>query len=165
MADDPRIILNPDGTIADANEAALALYALPLAELLAAPAGAFSAEPQTAEEQAAFRKAWESEGQPDLVGEATIRRLDGTARRVSFGITQLDDGRFGALLRPLDAETTESTQVFTAGQVLARWRAAERELEAVPPESPEASLITREIERFRQAYQQIFQSRGDGSPA
>lgn len=165
MTDDARLILNADGTIADANEAAVALYGSSLSELRAAPPGAFSAKPQPPEAQTAFRDAWEAEGHPDLVGEATLHRLDGSPVRVTFGITRLDDGRFAAILRGIDEPTMDDPKIFTAGQVLARWRAAERELEAIHPESPEASLVEREIDRFRRAYQQLFASAGDGSQA
>jgi PAS domain-containing protein len=153
-----RVILNPDGTIATANEAALQLYGASLAELQAAPPGAFSANAQSPEAQAALREAWESQGQPDLVGETTIRALDGSQRRVAFGITRLGDGRFAAILRPLDQPVENELKVFTAGQVLARWRAAERKLEAIEPESPEAVSIKGEIDRFRAAYQLLFAS-------
>jgi PAS domain-containing protein len=156
LADDARVILNADGTIADANEAALLLYGASLADLRAAPPGAFSANQQSPDAQAAFREAWESEGQPDLVGQATLRRPDGTGRRVGFGIRRLYDGRYVAILHPLDEPPEDVAQVFTAGQVLARWRAAERQLETIPPDSDEASTIQGEIERFRQAYQQAF---------
>ena len=153
-----RVILNPDGTIASANEAALNLYGASLAELRAAPPGAFSAQPQSPAAQAALREAWESEGQPDLVGETTIRGLDGTDRRVAFGVTRLGDGRLAAILRPVDEPADAELKVFTAGQVLARWRAAERQLEAIDSGSLEAIDIQREIDRFRAAYQQLFVS-------
>jgi PAS domain-containing protein len=156
VADDARVILNADGTIADANQAALDLYGANLDELRAAPPGAFSAHPQPPEAQAAFRRAWDSQGQPDLVGEATLDNLGGPPQRVAFGITRLDDGRYAAILRPLDAPTEAAPMVFTAGEVLGRWRAAERELETINPTAPEASLIEREIERFREAYHRLF---------
>jgi PAS domain-containing protein len=160
LADDARVILNADGTIADANEGALLLYGASLDDLRAAPPGAFSANPQSPAAQAAFREAWESQGQPDLVGQATLHRPDGTSRRVGFGIRRLYDGRFAAILQPLDEPTEEPAQVFTAGQVLARWRAAERQLETIPPGSVEALTMQDEIERFRQAYQQAFGASG-----
>ncbi len=159
-----RVILNPDGTIATANAPALGLYGATLAELQAAPAGAFSAQPQAPGAEAALREAWESQGQPDLVGETTIRGLDGMDRRVAFGLTRLGDGRLVAILRPLDHPTGDEPKVFTAGQVLARWRAAERELETIEPDSPEAANIQREIDRFRAAYQQLFASLRETSP-
>ena len=160
-----RVILNPDGTIASANAAALTLYGGSLAELRAAPPGAFSANPQSPEAQAALREAWESQGQPDLVGETTINGLDGEQRRVAFGVTRLGDGRFAAILRPLDQPVESDLKVYTAGQVLAQWRAAERELQAIEPESLEAASIQREIDRFRAAYQQLFASvREPGAP-
>jgi PAS domain-containing protein len=151
-----RVILNADGTIANANVPALELYGATLAELRAAPPGAFSSNPQPPEAQAALREAWESEGQPDVVGETTLVRVDGTPRRVAFGITRLGDGRFAAILRPLDAPPNNEVKVFTAGQVLAKWRAAERELQAIEPGSAEAESIQREIDSFRAAYQQLF---------
>jgi PAS domain-containing protein len=153
-----RVILNPDGSIANANEAALSLYGATLAELRAAPRGSFSANAQSPEAQAALREAWESQGQPDLVGETTIRGLDGTERRVAFGITRLGDGRFAAILRPVEEPAGNELKVFTTGQVLAKWRAAERELEVIEPESDEALNIKREIDLFRAAYQQLFAS-------
>ena len=163
VAEDARLILNADGTIADANEAALKLYGASLDELRAAPAGAFSANPEPPDAQTAFRETWESEGKPDLVGEASVKRLDGTLLRVWFGITRMPDGRFAAILRALDQPTEDAPKVFTAGQVLAQWRAAERELQAIAPESPEASMLEREIDRFRRAYQRIFASAGGRS--
>jgi PAS domain-containing protein len=153
-----RVVLHADGTIATANEAALELYGASLAELRAAPPGAFTANAQSPEASAALREAWESQGQPDLVGESTLRRLDGNERRVAFGITRLADGRFAAILRPIDHPPGDEAKVFTAGQVLARWRAAERQLEAIESGSNEAAEIRREIERFRTAYQQLFVS-------
>ncbi len=162
---DARLILNPDGTIADANEAALALYGSTLAELQAAPPGAFSAKPEPPEARAAFREAWELQGQPDLVGQATIMRVDGSQRRVAFGITRLNDGRFGAVLRAVDEPTGDAAEVFTAGEALTRWRAAERQLEAIAPESDEAARINRDIDLFRQAYQQLFVSARDRARA
>jgi PAS domain-containing protein len=165
LADDPRIILNADGTIAEANDAALALYRLTLSELRAAPPGAFSADPQSDEERDAFRAAWESSGRPDLVGSATLRRLDQTTVRVRFVLAPMIDGSYVAVLRPTDEQVDAPAVVYTAGEVLARWRAAERELEALTVEAPERSLIEREIERFREAYQQFFLTRGDESPA
>lgn len=161
--EDARIHMTATGAITEANPAALALYGLTLAELRAAPPGAFAADPQAAEEQEAFRHDWESSGRPDMVGAATLRRLDGMTVRVRFGITSQPDGTFVAILRPIDQPTDAPAEVFTAGQVLSRWRAAERQLEAIPPSSPEASAIQREIERFRQAYQLAFRaSRGGG---
>ena len=159
-----RVILNADGTIASANDAALDLYGATLAELRAAPPGAFSAQPQSPAAQAALREAWESEGQPDIVGESTIRGLDGTDRRVAFGVTRLGDGRFAAILRPVDEPADAELKVFTAGQVLARWRAAERRLEAIEPGSAEARDIQREIDRFRIAYHQLFATARETRP-
>ena len=166
VVEQARIVLNPDGTIADADDGALALYGASLGELRAAPRGAFTARPQPRDESDALRAAWESQGRPDLVGEATIRRLDGVEVRVSYGITTLDDGRLLAILSPQPAPAAQEPTVYTAGEVLARWRAAERELELVESDSPERSALERQIDVFRAAYQQVFRgTRGDSSPA
>jgi PAS domain-containing protein len=164
--DEARITMNAAGAIIDANAEALALYGLGLAELRAAPPGAFSAEPQSDEEQAAFRRDWESSGRPDMVGSATLKRLNGSTVRVRFGITAAPDGTFIAILRPIDEPIEAPPVVYSAGDVLARWRAAERDLEAVAPDAPERSGIEREIERFRDAYQHVFRTaQGKGTGA
>ncbi len=83
------MVLNADGTTADASPAALELLGLTIEELRALPPGALSAEPRDPDAQAAFREQWERQGSPDIGGEATVRRLDGTSIRVKFGITPI----------------------------------------------------------------------------
>lgn len=165
MPDDAWITFTADSKILDANQAALDLLGVTLEQLRAAPPGAFDAEPQTPEQQAAFRAAWEGEGQPDIVGASTLQRPDGTRLRVTFGITGMPDGRFIAVMRPLDEPANQRPEIFTAGDVLAHWRAAERRLDALGADAPERAHVERDIERFREAYQQIFRLRGNGSPA
>ncbi len=166
VMDDPRITLDAAGAIIDANSEALALYELSLDELRAAPPGAFAAEPQSDEEQEAFRRDWEASGRPDMVGSATLRRLDGSTVRVGFGITAMPDGTYVAILRKVDEPIDAPSVVYSAGEVLARWRAAERQLETIAPDAPERHGIEEEIERFRAAYQQVFRAmRGNGAGA
>jgi hypothetical protein len=45
---------------------------------------------------------------------------------------------------------------FTGGRILAEWRAAERELAELRPDSPEAVGVRSEIERLRVLYQDLF---------
>ena len=130
------MILNADGTTADANREALDMLGVTLDELVALPAGAFSPEPPDAEAHAAFREQWERQGTPDIGGEATLRRLDGSSVRVKFGITPIEEGRFVAVLEPVGATIDAPPVLYTAGQVLAEWRAAERRLDAIPEERP-----------------------------
>lgn len=155
----PTLTINADGTMADANEAALELLRVTLQQLRELPPGAFSAEPPDPAADAAFREQWEREGAPDIGGEGTLRRPDGTSVRVKFGITPLDDGRFLAILQEIDAEPDAPPIIYTAGQVLAEWRAAERRLAAIVEGSPEWRALSDEIEVFRRRYQAVFDRR------
>jgi PAS domain-containing protein len=152
----PTLILDADGTTADANAAALELFDVSLEQLLALPRGAFSAEPPDPAADAAFREEWERHGEPDLGGEATIRLLDGRTKRVRFGITPTDDGRFLAILEELASDAEAPPVVYTAGQVLAHWRAAERKLAEIPEGSAEWRAVSHEIDVFRRRYQALF---------
>jgi PAS domain S-box-containing protein len=150
------MVLNADGTTADASPAALELLGLTLEQLRALPPGALSPEPRDEQAQAAFRKQWEHQGQPDIGGEATMRRLDGTSIRVKFGLTPIEDGRFLAMIEPVAGPTEQPTVVYTAGQVLAEWRAAERRMIEIPPDSDEWHRAQAEIDTFRKRYQELF---------
>jgi PAS domain-containing protein len=150
------VILNPDGTTADANAAALEMLGATLEVLRSLPPGALSPEPADPVGEAAFRKQWEAEGQPDIGGQATVRRIDGSQVRVKFGLTPLNDGRFLAVMEPVDGSPDAAPVVYTAGQVLAEWRAAERRLQKIPEGSAEWRAIHRDIDLFRRRYQEIF---------
>jgi len=155
----PTLTINADGTMADANEAALDLLRVTLQQLRELPPGAFSAEPPDPAAGEAFREQWEREGTPDIGGEGTLRRPDGTSVRVKFGITPLDDGRFLAILEEIEAEHDAPPLLYTAGQVLAEWRAAERRLAAIVEGSPEWTAVSDEIEVFRRRYHALFDRR------
>jgi hypothetical protein len=120
------------------------------------PAGALSPEPPDPVGEAAFRKQWKAEGQPDIGGQATVKRLDGSQVRVKFGLTPLEDGRFVAVMEPVDGELDAAPVVYTAGQVLAEWRAAERRLTEIAEGSAEWRAIHRDIDMFRKRYQEMF---------
>jgi hypothetical protein len=115
-----------------------------------------SPEPADPVAQAAFREHWEGQGSPDIGGEATMRRLDGTSIRVKFGITPIEDGRYLAVLEPVAGLTQQPPTVYTAGQVLAEWRAAERRMIAIPPDTAEWHDTQAQIETFRRRYQEVF---------
>ena len=93
---------------------------------------------------------------PDLVGESTIRLLDGSLKRVKFAISPVGEGQFKVILEPAAGSVEQRPKLYTAGQVLTEWRAAERQLAALPPDSAEADAVRAEIERFRATYQEIF---------
>ena len=150
------MVLNADGTTAEASPAALELLGLTLEQLRALPPGALSAEPRDPEERAAFLQQWEGQGSPDISGEATMRRLDGSTIRVKFGVTPIEDGRFVAIIEPIAGATQQPTSIYTAGQVLAEWRAAERRMVEIQPDTAEWHDAQSEIENFRQRYQDVF---------
>jgi PAS domain S-box-containing protein len=150
------MVLNADGTTADASPAALELLGLTLEQLRALPPGALSPEPRDEQAQEEFRAQWERQGSPDIGGEATMRRLDGTSIRVKFGLTPIEDGRFLAMIEPVAGPTQQPAIVYTAGQVLAEWRAAERRMIEIPPDSDEWRVAQAEIETFRVRYQELF---------
>lgn len=155
----PTLTINADGTMADANEAALTLLRVTLEQLQALPPGAFSPEPADPAAGEAFREEWEREGAPDIGGEGTLKRLDGSTVRVKFGITPLEDGRFLAIMEEIEAETDAPPVLYTAGQVLAEWRAAERRLAAIVEGSPEWTAVSDEIDVFRRRYHALFDRR------
>ncbi len=153
---DAVMILDTDGTSLDATPAALELLGVSLDQLRSLPPNAFSPEPRDLDADAAFRSIWQDEGSPDIGGETTIQRLDGTKVRVRFAIRALDDGRFEAVLEPVTAPVSARPTVYTAGQVLSEWRAAERQLTTLEQGSPEWQRVQRLIEAFRARYQGFF---------
>ena len=157
MTDQPTIILTADGRYSEANDAALDLLGVTLDELRASAPNRFAVEPTDPEADAAFRAAWEASGKPDVGGATTIRRADGTRARVKFAIREMDDGSYTVLLTSVPDSPREPTAVYTAGHVLAAWRAAERQLEALADDAPERPGIMADIEGFRERYQLLFQ--------
>jgi PAS domain-containing protein len=150
------MIVNADGRVADADQAALDMLGVTLEQLRALPPGSFNAEPPNVEREAEFRDTWERRDRPDLVGEATLKLLDGTKRRVKFVIAPVGDGRFRVVMEAAAGSVEQEPTVYTAGRVLGEWRAAERRLADLPPGSAEALAVQAEIDRFRVRYQAFF---------
>jgi len=157
MPDRPSVTINADGTYADANRAALELLGVTLDQLRTSSPGRFAVEPDEPVADEAFREAWESTGRPDLAGATSIRRADGRTVRIKFAIHQQEDGSFLALLDPAGEPVAAPTTVFTTGDVLAAWRAAERKLEALTPDHPDAVAVQADIVEFRARYQALFE--------
>ena len=86
------LVIAPDGRVVEASPDALTLLGVDLPELRALPPGSFSPDPPDPEADAAFREQWDAQGQPDIVGEATLQRLDASKVRVRFVITHGTDG-------------------------------------------------------------------------
>lgn len=156
MADEVTILINADGTYADASPSALRLLGVELPEFLAMAPGSFSPEPPDPEADRAFREAWQESGSPDLGGEATILRGDGTKTRVRFMILPRDDGRFLAMLEGTSGEVDRPATLYTLGDVLSQWRAAERRLQELEVGGAEWRAVQTSISTFRDRYQRIF---------
>jgi PAS domain-containing protein len=150
------MIVDQDGMIADADERALEILGVTLDQLRSLPPGSFSPEPPDPAASAEFRESWEAQRTPDLVGESTIKLLDGTRKRVKFAIAPVGDGRFRVIIEPTQGSVEQDAKVYTAGQVLGEWRAAERRLTRLADGSAEAEAVLAEIERFRRQYQAFF---------
>jgi PAS domain-containing protein len=154
---DPAVIeFDETGRITAANERALTLLGVSLDELRAAPPGAFSARPTSAEDQAAFREVWESAGRPGIGGEAMMRRADGQELRIRHVITTVPTGGFAASFEPISGTSDEPDVVYALDDVLREWRALERQLEVVDAETEEAGVLRTEIERLRGLYHSGF---------
>jgi PAS domain S-box-containing protein len=153
------VVLRADGSYVDANPAALEIFGVSREVFLASTGEDWAVEPTDASANDAFREQWQAAGQPDLGGETTIVRRDGSHRRVRFVIAQRDADQFVAILEPLPDAPHEPTVVFTAGTVLAEWRAAERRLEAVPSDSAEWQATAAQIDNLRQQYHRLFEAR------
>jgi hypothetical protein len=155
------LTISPDGEVLDATPEALTLLGVSLDELLALPRGALAAEPADPDQDAAFREQWEASGRPDIGGQATLQRLDGSKVRVRFAISQNSQGTFTAILDPTTAPVEAPPILFTAGDVLQAWRAAERRLATLQEGTAEWSTVADEIEGFRARYQEAFQAGRD----
>jgi hypothetical protein len=153
------VILRPDGGYVHATPAALEIFGVSLEAFLSSKAADWADEPEDTASSTAFRVEWEAAGEPDVGGATTIRRRDGTRRRVRFVIARRSDDELVAVLEPLPDPTSEPTIVFTAGHVLAQWRAAERRLEAVPADSAEWQAAAAQIEALREQYHRLFDAR------
>ena len=156
MADEATILINADGTYADASPSALSLLGVELPEFLGMAPGSFSPEPPDPEADRAFREAWQQSGSPDLGGEATTLRGDGTKARVRFMIMPQDDGRYLVMIEPTAGQVERPATVYTVGDVPAQWRAAERKLEELDAGGIEWRTVQANIASLRERYQRLF---------
>jgi PAS domain-containing protein len=151
------IRIDAAGRYVDANDAALELLGVTLAELRASPGDRFAIRPANVAEQAAFRAEWESAGARPLVRTAGLKRGDGATIRVSYAI-EADESGFVARLWEVPGSPDAPTSVFSVGEVLRSWRAAERELAELQQGSPEWARTVSEIELLRDRYRELFRT-------
>lgn len=111
------IRIDAAGRYVDANDEALALLGVTLAELRESPGDRFAIRPRDESEQAALRAAWESAGSRPLVGTAGLKRGDGATIRVSYAI-EADESGFVARLWEVPGSPDAPPSVFSVGEVL-----------------------------------------------
>ena len=123
------MVINADGTTADASPAALELLGLTLERAARAAAGCAVARAPGSRSASRLPRAVGRPGvaRPRWRG-ARYGGWTATSVRVKFGITAIEDGRFLAMLEPVAGPTQQPPTLYTAGQVLAEWRAAERRM-------------------------------------
>src|SRR5437660_473169 len=92
QASEAIITIDAEGRSVDANEAALDLLGVTLAELLASPSDRFAMRPAIETDQAALRAAWVARGTEPIVGTAGLRRADGVAIRVAYAFERAGTG-------------------------------------------------------------------------
>ena len=148
-------MIDTAGQYVDANEPALDLLGVSLAELRTSAPDRFAIRPTIDAEQAALRANWESGGSQPLIGTAGLRRADGTTIRVAYAVETADSG-FRARLWQVEGSPQAPASVYTVGDVLRQWRAAERELAELAPGTPEWARTLSEIELLRGKYQELF---------
>jgi PAS domain S-box-containing protein len=149
------ITIDKAGRYLDANAAALDLLGVSLDELRASEPGRFAVQPAIESEQAALRNPWEAGGEQLLVGTAGLRRADGSTVRVSYAVETVESG-FLARIRPVEGSPEAPATLFTVGEVLREWRAAERVLAELAPGTPEWTRTQGEVEMLRGRYQRLF---------
>lgn len=149
--------LDATGRYTGANQPALELLGVTLAELRASPPDRFAIRPANHGEQAALRAEWESDGSQPLVGTTGLMRADGTMIRVSYAIESAHGG-FLARMWQVQGDPEAPPSVFSVGRVLREWRAAERSLAELLPGTPEWRRTLGEIELLRDRYQELFNS-------
>lgn len=153
------VFLDEEGAVMGANDAALELLRVPIGTLVEAPPGAFAVQRRPDDERAALRAQWESAGRPDVGGETTIRRGDGSELRARYlVIPQVPQG-FTVLLEPLPSGWDDRDRLVTLGDVLREWRAAERRLQELDENAADADTLRAEVERLRTRYQLEFSQR------
>jgi len=91
------------------------------------------------------------------VGTAGLKRGDGKTIRVSYAIEAVEAG-FRARLSSIGGAPEAPPTVFSVGDVLREWRAAERELAELEPGTSAWARTSREIDMLRDRYQELFQA-------
>ena len=159
---DALVIIDGDGRYIDGNDRALELLGVSLEELRSSTGATFADAPADEAQATAFRTAWEGAGRPDITGETTVRRPDGSRIRVRFAITPRADGTYAATFEVVGGSRSEPPTVRTIGDVITAWRAAERRLDTLEPGSSEWLAAQDEVAWLRERHATIFQEQTAG---
>jgi PAS domain-containing protein len=151
------VFLDREGRYLDADELALDLLGVSSVDELRTLSGdVFAAVPPDLIEQEAWRAAYFASQAEGVLAEGAFRRLDGELVRVRSAIMEEPDGRFRALFYPIERPTTNlAAKTYRIGDVLSEWRAAERRLADIDPQSPEGAAIQAEVEILRSQYHEL----------
>jgi len=112
------VIIDGDGRYIDGNVPALDILGVSLEELRAATSATFAEAPVDEAQSQAFREAWEAAGRPDITGETTVRRPDGSHVRVRFAITPRADGTYAATFQSVPDSPSHLVALRTIGAVI-----------------------------------------------
>lgn len=147
-------MVGPDARVLEATPAALELLGLSLEQLKALPPGTMSVETDEAA-SSQFAAAWEGDGRPPLLGAGTARLLDGRLIRLRYYLWSRDDGSVEVVLERSQESVAEPPRAYAIGKVLSAWRAAQRQLQALEPGSPEWLAADAEDQHFRAEYRRL----------
>jgi hypothetical protein len=153
------VIIDREGRYLDADEAALDLLGVESIDMLRqTPPEAFAAIPTDPQEQEAWRRAYFASRAEGVLAEVAFRRLDGELVRVRTAIMEEPDGRFRALFYAIERPTTNLTaKVYRIGDVLSEWRAAERRLADLDPQSESGRQVQHDVDVLRAQYRQLVE--------
>jgi hypothetical protein len=159
MQRDARILIAADQSIADVTPEALRLLDMTFDQLRSLPPGGLSLE-RDREGSKDFESAWNDAGRNPVIGSGTIRLLDGRLIRIQYFIVPQLDGGFEIVFDVVDEPLDAPSRMYAVGDILAAWRAAERTLAELDPESEEWAAAQAAIAHFRGEYRRLVTDKG-----
>jgi hypothetical protein len=159
MERDARILIAADMSIADATPEALRLLDMTFDQLRDLPPGGLSVE-RDQEASKDFEAAWNDAGRNPVIGSGTIRLLDGRLVRIQYFIVPQPDGGFEIVFDRVNESVDSPSRMYAVGDILAAWRAAERTLAELDPQSPEWAAAQASLAHFRGEYRRLVTDKG-----
>ena len=159
MQRDARILIAADMTITEATPEALRILDMTFDQLRALPPGGLSLE-RDHEASKGFEAAWNEAGRNPVIGSGTIRLLDGRLVRIQYFIVPQSDGGFEIVFDGVTESVDAPSRMYAVGDILAAWRAAERTLTELDPDSVEWAAAQASIAHFRDEYRRLVTDKG-----